>query len=54
MQMAFERAPLGYGHSHAVISVQKLSDRAREYKLIASFDKEALNERRSYSVSGRA
>jgi 5-methylphenazine-1-carboxylate 1-monooxygenase len=53
MQMAFERAPQGYAHIHDVISAQELSDSAREYKLIAGFDKEVLNERSSYSVSRR-
>ena len=52
MQMAYERAPQGFGHIHDVISADELSASAREYKLVAGFDKEALNERASYSVRG--
>lgn len=50
MQMAEERAPAGYQHIHDVISAEELAASAREYKLIAGFDKDTLNQRASYSV----
>jgi 5-methylphenazine-1-carboxylate 1-monooxygenase len=50
MQMAQERAPSGFDHIHEVISEQELADAARQYKLVAGFDKDLLNERSSYSV----
>ncbi len=51
MQMAEERAPQGYAHIHDVISAEELASCAQEYKLIAGFDKEILNQRASYTVS---
>jgi 5-methylphenazine-1-carboxylate 1-monooxygenase len=50
MQMAEERAPAGFGHVHEVISADELAASAREYKLIAGFDKDALTQRQSYTV----
>ena len=50
MQMAEERAPTGFGHVHDVISAEELAACAKEYKLIAGFDKDALNQRAAYSV----
>ncbi|MFT4102120.1 MAG: flavin-dependent oxidoreductase [Burkholderiaceae bacterium] len=53
MQMAEERAPDGFAVDvHEVISADELAAAAREYKLIAGFDKDALNQRASYSVGG--
>jgi 5-methylphenazine-1-carboxylate 1-monooxygenase len=50
MQMAEERAPQGYADIHAVISAEELAACAKEYKLIAGFDKDILNQRATYSV----
>jgi 5-methylphenazine-1-carboxylate 1-monooxygenase len=50
MQMAEERAPKGYAHIHDVISAEELAASAKEYKLIAGFDKDVLNQRPSYTV----
>lgn len=52
MQMAFERAPNGFVNDvNEVISADELAASAREYKLIAGFDKDALNQRASYSLA---
>ncbi len=50
MQMAEERAPQGYADIHDVISAEELAACAKEYKLIAGFDKDVLNQRATYSV----
>ncbi len=50
MQMAEERAPSGFADIHDVIRAEELAASAREYKLIAGFDKDLLNQRASYSV----
>lgn len=48
MQLAEERAPDGFDDLHAVISPEELEATASQYKMIAGFDKDALNERDSY------
>ncbi|HWS74592.1 MAG TPA: flavin-dependent oxidoreductase [Quisquiliibacterium sp.] len=53
MQMAQERAPDGFADVHEVISAEELAASAREYKLVAGFDREQLNTRPSYSVTRR-
>ena len=50
MQMAEERAPDGFADVHQVISAEELAASAREYKLVAGFDRDQLNTRASYSV----
>ncbi len=54
MQMAEERAPQGFDHIHDVISADELAASAKEYKLIAGFDKDVLNQRPSYRVQAQA
>lgn len=53
MQMAHERAPQGFADVHDVISPEELDAVARQYKLVAGFDKDTLNGRASYSVKAR-
>lgn len=48
MQLAEERAPDGFDDLHAVISPEELEATASQYKMIAGFDKDALNERDTY------
>lgn len=50
MQMAEERAPAGFADVHEVISAEELAASAKEYKLVAGFDRDQLNARPSYSV----
>jgi 2-polyprenyl-6-methoxyphenol hydroxylase-like FAD-dependent oxidoreductase len=50
MQLAEERAPGGFDDVHRVISAQELEAVAREYKLVAGFDKDHLNTRPTYTV----
>ena len=53
MQMAHERAPDGFReHVHEVLSADELAASAREYKLVAGFDKDALNARPAYPGIG--
>ena len=49
MQMAHERAPDGFRESvHEALSAEELAASAREYKLVAGFDKDTLNTREPY------
>ena len=50
MQLAFERAPEGFGHIHEVVSQEELETIAAQYKQAAGFAPELLNERTSLSV----
>jgi 2-polyprenyl-6-methoxyphenol hydroxylase-like FAD-dependent oxidoreductase len=50
MQMVEERAPEGFARLDDVISRDELEAAARDYKLVAGFDKDALNTRPSLSV----
>ncbi len=50
MQMVEERAPEGFARLDDVISRDELEVAARDYKLVAGFDKDALNTRPSLSV----
>ena len=45
MQLAEERAPDGFDDLHAVIRLDELAAIAEQYKMVAGFDKDALNER---------
>ena len=45
MQLAEERAPDGFDDLHAVIRPDELAAIAEQYKMVAGFDKDALNER---------
>jgi 2-polyprenyl-6-methoxyphenol hydroxylase-like FAD-dependent oxidoreductase len=47
MQLAHERAPNGFKDVHEVLSQEELEGTAGEYKRIAGFDREALNNRPS-------
>ncbi len=47
MQLAEERAPNGFAHVHEVLSREELEEVAANYKRIAGFDREALNNRAS-------
>ena len=47
MQLAEERAPDGFDDLHPVISPDELEANAEQYKMVAGFDKDALNERAS-------
>ncbi len=50
MQIAFERAPHGFGHIHEVIEQDELESIAAQYKRAAGFAPALLNERASLSV----
>lgn len=50
MQLAQERAPDGFADVHDVIPPQELEAVAKQYKLVAGFDKDGLSARASYSV----
>ena len=54
MQMAEERAPNGFKHIHDVISQAELEEISTRYKQLAGFDKDALNNRESFSVEPKA
>lgn len=43
MQIAEERAPLGFDHVHDIISQQELEDISNQYKQIAGFHQQTLN-----------
>ena len=45
MLLAEERAPDGFDDLHAVIRPEELAAIAEQYKMVAGFDKDALNER---------
>ena len=47
MQMAEERAPQGFANVHDVISAEELTAIAENYKRMAGFDRDALNNRPS-------
>jgi 2-polyprenyl-6-methoxyphenol hydroxylase-like FAD-dependent oxidoreductase len=47
MQLAHERAPNGFADVHDVLSQAELEATAGEYKRIAGFDRDSLNERAS-------
>ena len=47
MQLAHERAPNGFSHVHDVLSQAELEATAGEYKKVAGFDRDALNQRPS-------
>ena len=47
MQMAHQRAPQGFADVHEVLSQAELEATAGEYKRIAGFDRDALNQRPS-------
>ena len=51
MQMAEDRAPDGFETVDSIISRAELEEVAARYKRMAGFDKDALNERPSLSVS---
>lgn len=44
MQLVEERAPEGYEDLEGVISTSELEETAKQYKLVAGFDKDVLNE----------
>lgn len=48
MQIVEERAPGGFTNLDTVISPEELEETARQYKMIAGFDKDALNQRASF------
>lgn len=48
MQLAEERAPNGFDDLDAVIRPDELREIARQYKMVAGFDKDELNQRPSY------
>jgi len=48
MQLAEERAPDGFDDLNAVIRPDELREIARQYKMVAGFDKDELNQRPSY------
>jgi 2-polyprenyl-6-methoxyphenol hydroxylase-like FAD-dependent oxidoreductase len=50
MQLAHERAPLGFSDVHDVISKDELQEIADRYKKIAGFDPGALNARSSWEA----
>jgi 2-polyprenyl-6-methoxyphenol hydroxylase-like FAD-dependent oxidoreductase len=50
MQTVHERAPNGFTSLSAVVSVSELESTAEHYKLLAGFDRDALNARQSLSV----
>ena len=50
MQLAEERAPDGFDDLHAVIRLDELAAIAEQYKMVAGFDKDALNERVSLAT----
>ena len=50
MQTVHQRAPNGFTQLSAVVSVAELETTAERYKLIAGFDRDALNARESLSV----
>jgi 2-polyprenyl-6-methoxyphenol hydroxylase-like FAD-dependent oxidoreductase len=54
MQLAHERAPNGFAHVHDVLSQAELEATAGEYKRIAGFDRDSLNQRPSLTPSVRA
>ena len=56
MQLVEERAPEGYKDLEAVISTSELEETAKQYKLVAGFDKDVLNEApsRTPAATGRA
>jgi 2-polyprenyl-6-methoxyphenol hydroxylase-like FAD-dependent oxidoreductase len=54
MQAVEERAPEGFARLDDVISREELEAAAGDYKMIAGFDKDLLNERPSLSVVGAA
>ena len=49
--MVEERAPEGFSRLDDIISRDVLEAAAREYKLVAGFDKDALNTRPSLTVA---
>jgi 2-polyprenyl-6-methoxyphenol hydroxylase-like FAD-dependent oxidoreductase len=51
MQAVEERAPQGFSRLEEVISREELETAAGDYKMIAGFDKDLLNERPSLSVT---
>jgi hypothetical protein len=50
MQLAHERAPLGFSDVHDVISKDELQEIADRYKKIAGFDPGDLNARSSWEA----
>ncbi len=51
MLLAEERAPDRFDDLHAVIRPEKLAAIAEQYKMVAGFDKDALNSRVSLDPS---
>ena len=49
MRLAEERALDGFDDLHAVIRPDELAAIAKQYKMVAEFDKDALNERVSFN-----
>jgi 2-polyprenyl-6-methoxyphenol hydroxylase-like FAD-dependent oxidoreductase len=54
MQLAHERAPSGFKDVHEVLSQAELEATAGEYKKVAGFDRDALNQRPSLNPRVRA
>jgi len=52
MQAVEEKAPDGFRHIDEVVSLEEREAIARQYKQIAGFDQDQLNNRSSYSVNG--
>ena len=53
MQMAEERAPSGFDNIEEVIPRSELETIARDFKVTAGIEPQALNARRSYTVDLR-
>ena len=54
MQLAHERAPDGFKDVHEVLSQAELEATAGEYKKVAGFDRDALNQRETLNPRARA